>query len=234
MMFPSSRLLPLTIAAIVAVIAVKSTALVRFAPTMSALRSGAAQALLAAGDTATTSVIGRANAAVADAPPAAPPRPPARGEQPAAAATSPATPPGLAAEAAAAPSDPLKLRRSQLEERERQVIQRETLLSATDKRLGDRIAELVALQARLQALDSGLKQRDEANWAGLVKLYEGMRPHEAAAIFNALEKPVLLEILDRMKPAKAAPVIATMEAEKARQITADLAARRTRAVTATN
>jgi flagellar motility protein MotE (MotC chaperone) len=53
-------------------------------------------------------------------------------------------------------------------------------------------------------------------------------------IFNGLDKPVLLEILNRMKPAKAAPVIALMEPENARQVTADLAARRSASAPVTN
>jgi flagellar motility protein MotE (MotC chaperone) len=61
-----------------------------------------------------------------------------------------------------------------------------------------------------------------------------MRPRDAATIFNGLDKPVLLEILDRMKPAKASPVIALMEPESARQATADLAGKRARATTLTN
>ena len=138
------------------------------------------------------------------------------------------------AEAANAALDALKLRRSQIEERERQLIQREATVTAADKQLAERVVELLALQAKLQALENSLKERDEANWSGLVKLYEGMRPREAATIFNALDKPVLLEILDRMKPMKAGLVIASMEAEKARQATADLAGKRTRSTTVSN
>ena len=67
-----------------------------------------------------------------------------------------------------------------------------------------------------------------------MKLYEGMRPRDAAAIFNALDKTVLLELLDRMKPGKASPVLASMEPEKARQITTDLAAKRTQSTTVVN
>jgi flagellar motility protein MotE (MotC chaperone) len=61
-----------------------------------------------------------------------------------------------------------------------------------------------------------------------------MRPRDAALIFNGLDKSVLLEILSRMKPQKAAPVIALMQPESARQATADLAARHTASSTATN
>jgi len=103
-----------------------------------------------------------------------------------------------------------------------------------DKHLTDRVAELLAIQSHLEVLEADRKARETANWVGLVKLYEGMRPRDAAAIFNGLDKPVLLEILDRMKPAKASPVIALMEPESARQVTAELAARRTHGATAAN
>jgi flagellar motility protein MotE (MotC chaperone) len=152
------------------------------------------------------------------------------------AASPPSTkgPQAPAAVGGATPDDTLKLRRNEIEERERQLSEREAAVAATGKRLADRVAELGALQSRLQPLAEGLKQRDEANWSGLVKLYEGMRPREAASIFDALDKPVLLEILDRMKPAKAAPVIAAMEPERARQVTADLASKRTKSTTVAN
>ena len=100
--------------------------------------------------------------------------------------------------------------------------------------MSDRVNQLEALQTKLQALEGELKARDAANWAGLVKLYEGMRPKDAATIFNSLDKPVLLGILDRMKPAKATPILASMDAEKARQVTSELADMRTRSVTASN
>lgn len=132
---------------------------------------------------------------------------------------------------APSPSDLAALGRSPAEEHESQTAAREAIMAAAEKRLSERMIELVAVQQRLQAIESGLKERDEANWTGLVKLYEGMKPREAATIFNSLEKSVLIEILDRMKPAKASPVLASMDAERARQVTADLATRRTVATT---
>ena len=64
------------------------------------------------------------------------------------------------------------------------------------------------------------KEREDASWQGLVKLYEAMRPRDAATIFNELEMPVLLQVVDRMKEAKAAPVLAAMQPDKARDLTA--------------
>ena len=55
-----------------------------------------------------------------------------------------------------------------------------------------------------------------------------MRPRDAATIFNDLESPVLLQVLDRMKEAKAAPILAAMTPERARAATAQLAQWRNR------
>jgi len=115
--------------------------------------------------------------------------------------------------------------------RDAALAERETLLSAAEKRLAARVDELTALRARLEALEAARKDRDEANWAGLVKVYETMKPRDAAAIFNDLDLPVLLQVVDRMKEAKAAAVLAAMLPDRARQVTAELAQMRARANT---
>ena len=150
--------------------------------------------------------------------------------------TSQAIPPSRSSLASADTSsvESFTPRQNQLAEHDRQLAEREAVAAATEKRLSDRVVELSALQNQLQALQSALQERDEANWAGLVKLYESMRPREAAAIFNSLDKKVLLQLLDRMKPGKASLILASMEPEKARQITTDLAARRTQSTTVVN
>ena len=94
-----------------------------------------------------------------------------------------------------------------------------------------RASELTTLQARLEELEKGRAERDDANWAGLVKLYETMKPREAALIFNDMDLPVLLQIVDRMKESKAAPIFGAMQPDRARIVTAQLAAKRSRTTT---
>lgn len=120
----------------------------------------------------------------------------------------------------------LRHRREQLDQRANALNAREAALAAAEKRLQVRLEELSALQKKLEALDQARKQREEANWQGLVKMYESMRPRDAANIFNDLDMDVLLPLLDRMKEAKAAPILAAMLPEKARTVTAKLAERR--------
>jgi flagellar motility protein MotE (MotC chaperone) len=117
----------------------------------------------------------------------------------------------------------LRQRRMEIEARDGALSEREAVLSAAEKRLSARLDELTSLQRRLEALESARKDRDEANWRGLVKVYESMKPREAASIFNDLDLPVLLQVVDRMKETKAALVLAAMQPDRARQVTAELA-----------
>ena len=61
------------------------------------------------------------------------------------------------------------------------------VLAAAERRLGQRIEELTALQQRLEATDRAQGEREETGWRQMVKLYEGMRPRDAAAIFDDLD-----------------------------------------------
>jgi flagellar motility protein MotE (MotC chaperone) len=121
----------------------------------------------------------------------------------------------------------LRQRRQDLEARAEAMATRESVLVATEKKLSGRVTELQTLQASLEHLDAVQKQKEDAGWQGLVKLYESMKPKEAAAIFNDLAMPVLLPVLDRMKESKAAAVMAAMNPDKARDVTAELAQLRT-------
>jgi flagellar motility protein MotE (MotC chaperone) len=122
----------------------------------------------------------------------------------------------------------LRARRTEIEAREQALAAREMLLAATERRLAQRIEELAALQQRLAAFDRTLTEREETGWRQMVKLYEGMRPRDAAVIFDELDLPVLVQILDRMGQRKAAPVLGAMKPERARIVTAELARQRAR------
>ena len=203
------RLLPITIFALAGLLAVKSTELVRAA---TAASDAAAQA-----STTTQSI----------APAAHPPLPPTVSPQPAAVKAS--------EDSAAAPVTDgertvlleLRQRRVELDKREAAVAARESMLVAAEQKLSARVTELQTLQNKLEALEATRQQREDASWQGLVKLYETMKPRDAATIFNDLEMPVLLQVVDRMKDMKAAPVLAAMQPDKARDLTAQLAKLRT-------
>jgi flagellar motility protein MotE (MotC chaperone) len=121
----------------------------------------------------------------------------------------------------------LRQRRMELDARTEALAARESLLAATEQKLTARVSELQALQKKLEGLDAAQKQKEESGWQSLVKLYEAMKPKDAATIFNDLQMPVLLQVLDRMKEAKAAAVMAAMNLDKARDVTGELAQMRT-------
>ena len=122
----------------------------------------------------------------------------------------------------------LRARRLTLDAREAELATREAVLAAAERRLSARVDELSAMQARLEQLDRTAREREEANWTNLVRIYENMRPREAARIFDELEMPVLIEVVARMKQRAVAPILAGMQPDRAQKVTAELAARQTR------
>lgn len=117
----------------------------------------------------------------------------------------------------------LRTRRAEVEAREQAIAAREMVLAAAERRLSQRVEELAALQQRLETLERERAAREEAGLRSLVRVYEGMRPRDAAAILDDLELPVLVQIMDRMRAVKAAPVLGAMRPERARLLTAELA-----------
>lgn len=139
----------------------------------------------------------------------------------------PAEPP--ISEAEKATLQDLRARREELDARAGRLDQREAMLAAAERRLIERVQQLTALQTKLEQLEKDRQDRQDANWRGLVRTYEDMRPRDAAVIFNDLDSAILVQVLDRMKDAKAAPILAAMTPERARAITSQLAQLRTQA-----
>ncbi|MCL2468708.1 MAG: hypothetical protein FWF24_00525 [Alphaproteobacteria bacterium] len=113
-------------------------------------------------------------------------------------------------------------RREELDKREGELAKRLALLEVAEKRVDQKLKEMETLRAQLQTL---LNQADAAQAAqidSLVKIYEIMKPKEAARIFEALDMHVLLGVVKRMKPARSAPILAEMSPEKAMEVTTAL------------
>lgn len=222
--FRLPRLLPFTIAALGLVLAAKAEVLVRSA--------------IDRGEPASVITVARAAGPEAPASSGKPAANPAQPKQPAAQPPQAADIPPVAdgpapmTEGEKAVLLDLRARREQLDAREAALANRESMLAAAEKKLTAQIGELQALQQRLEALDASRTQQETAAWQGLVKVYEDMKPRDAAAIFNDLGMPVLLSVIDRMKETKAAAILAAMVPEKARDVTTQLALKRTGRATA--
>ena len=120
----------------------------------------------------------------------------------------------------------LVARREELEARARELDMREKLLATTELKIDAKIVELKKIEASIAGSIKQIDEREEAKIKSLVKIYERMKAKDAARIFNQLDENILLSVVERMREAKAAEVIARMSGDKARVVTMNLARRR--------
>lgn len=117
-------------------------------------------------------------------------------------------------------------RRAEIERRTKEMEQREALLAAAEKRIDQKVAEMEKTKADIQKLMAQGDQQQSAQLDSLVKIYETMKPKDAARIFEELDMPVLLGVIQKMKEQKTAPILAAMDPTKAKEVTAALVERR--------
>ena len=119
----------------------------------------------------------------------------------------------------------LAKRRRALDQEARALDMRANLLTAAEKRIDSKIADLKSLKAQIQGL---LGQRDAAQdkqLAALIKVYSAMKPRNAGRIFDSLDQRVLLEVASGMQPDALAPILSAMSPENAQALTVALANR---------
>ncbi|NQV83375.1 MAG: hypothetical protein HQ494_06095 [Rhodospirillales bacterium] len=113
-------------------------------------------------------------------------------------------------------------RRRVLESREQELVVRTGLLTAAESRIDKKVEELKVLRETISGLIKTFDKQEDAKLLSLVKIYENMKPKDAARIFEELAMDTLLEVAERMKERKLAPVMAKMNPEKAREMTVEL------------
>jgi len=113
-------------------------------------------------------------------------------------------------------------RRRVLESREQELNIHTGLLTAAESRIDKKVEELKVLRETISGLIKTFDKQQDAKLLSLVKIYENMKPKDAARIFEELEMSTLLEVAERMKERKLAPVMAKMNPEKARDMTVEL------------
>ena len=116
-------------------------------------------------------------------------------------------------------------RRAALEGREQELDRRAALLATAEANVATQLERLEQLHAEIAATIATHDAKEDAKLASLVKIYETMKPKAAAEIFDRLEMPILISVVERMRAAKSADVLARMDPTKAKQVTAELARR---------
>ena len=104
----------------------------------------------------------------------------------------------------------LSRRRDELDQREQTLVQKEGLLAAAEQRIDKKIAELDTIRSDIEALIKKYNEQEEAEVQRLVKIYEAMKPKDAA----------------RMAERRVAPILADMSPKRANELTAEIATRR--------
>jgi len=120
----------------------------------------------------------------------------------------------------------LSKRREAIDQWQKDAETKENLLANTEKRIDGKIVEIETLKKEVQAVLDKYNEQEDAKIRSLVKIYESMNPKDAARIFDEIEMPVLLMVIDKMSEKKAAPILASMDANKAKQLTVELAEER--------
>ena len=119
----------------------------------------------------------------------------------------------------------LQSRRQEIEARQREIDIRESLLKSAEKRIEGKVEEMKAVESRITATQAEQKAAEAQRLKGLVTMYEGMKPKDAARVFDRLEMGVLIEIASAIAPRKMSDILGLMSSEAAERLTVEMARR---------
>lgn len=117
----------------------------------------------------------------------------------------------------------LKERRSELDTQEATLKLQEDLLRAAELRLEERAASLEASANQLGAAVDAETARKAEEIAGLAKLFETMKPKDAAAVMAGLPDDTLVPLVKLVSTRKMAPIMAQLPPDRASALTVMLA-----------
>ncbi|MEH2486862.1 MotE family protein [Bradyrhizobium sp. AZCC 2230] len=119
----------------------------------------------------------------------------------------------------------LQARRQEIESRQREIDIRESLLKSAEKRIESKVEEMKAVESRISATQAEQKAAEAQRLKGLITMYEGMKPKDAARVFDRLEMGVLIEIASAIAPRKMSDILGLMSSEAAERLTVEMARR---------
>ena len=113
----------------------------------------------------------------------------------------------------------LAKRRQQLDKYQQQLLLKESVIKGIETKLQEKIAELKVVQTQVDASLKEQHNKEEERLKSLVKIYENMKPQDAAKIFDDMDDiSAAVSIIRLMKEQKVAPILANMSVNKARDI----------------
>jgi flagellar motility protein MotE (MotC chaperone) len=120
-------------------------------------------------------------------------------------------------------AEELKSRKPRPADDSRQVELRERLAEASERRIDAKLMELRGMQSQQSQQQSVKSQETNLQFASLVKVYEQMKPKDAARIFEKLDMSVQLAVATRMREQRMAAIMAAMSPDAARALTMEMA-----------
>jgi flagellar motility protein MotE (MotC chaperone) len=138
----------------------------------------------------------------------------------------------LAKEAGLSPAElqvlqSLSERRGQLDQRANDLDTQVQLIAAAEAKLDARIAQMNGLKSDVQNLLNQSDQQAQAETDRLVRVYEAMKPKDAANRMTLMDDSVRLPMAAKMKERALAAILAQMPPEDAKALTEKLANRLT-------
>jgi flagellar motility protein MotE (MotC chaperone) len=119
----------------------------------------------------------------------------------------------------------LQARRQELEARARELDIRESLMKSAETRIQSKVEELKAVESRVSTATTQKSEADTAHFKGIITMYEGMKPKDAAKVFDRLDMAVLFEIASQIAPRKMSDILGLMSPEAAERLTVEMARR---------
>ena len=117
-------------------------------------------------------------------------------------------------------------RRETLDLRGRELDIRGNLLKAAELRIDEKITQLKDIEATIQDLLKRHDDQEEKKLRSLVRIYESMKPKQAARIFEELDLDILIDVAERMNERKFAPILAQMNPKRAKTVTVEIRTRK--------
>lgn len=112
-----------------------------------------------------------------------------------------------------------------VEEREQALVQRQVALDRVQEEVENSLALLEDAERRLEETMAAAGTALEGDLDQLTRVYENMKPKDAAALFAQMTPSFAAGFLARMKPESAAAILSGLEPEKAYSVSVILSGR---------
>ncbi|MEX1235228.1 MAG: hypothetical protein WEB56_09615 [Roseovarius sp.] len=116
-------------------------------------------------------------------------------------------------------------RKAQIDRQEEEMRDRQQALTVAERQLQSQLAQLEAAEDKLRQTLTMADTAAESDVDKLTKVYESMKPKQAAALFEVMDPDFAAGFLGRMKPDAAAAVMAGLSPQAAHTFSVVLAGR---------